>query len=667
MLNRRPLRVLVVDDTVLYRKIVSDALSNIPDVEVVGSAHNGKAAVSKLSSLQPDLLTLDIEMPEMSGLQVLEHIRQNSLETGAIMLSTLTQEGGAMTMKALELGAFDFIPKPQSGTLAENRLKIESALTPIIREIHKNIFRPGKRVPFKHTPGRGKTPAHHRASVSTTPPPKKISIRSKSEIVAIGISTGGPNALAKMLPMIPGNIGVPILIVQHMPPMFTQSLAKSLAAKCSIEVREARQGEPLLPNTAYIAPGGKQMKIVAAADGRNRMIKITDDPPENSCKPSVDYLFRSVAQHYLGRATGVIMTGMGSDGNQGLKLMKQNGATVIAQDKETCVVYGMPKVPVESGLADLVLPLDAIAEKHRTNRKKRVAFLNKRAEITFVSGKIMVKINPQEVKLLSAYIHKVSGISIDASKAYLLETRLGKLLKEERCSGYSEFHSKIQMDKQSKLEKKIIDAITTNETLFFRDTSPFDVLRHKIIPELIDNRSKSGSLASMPALRIWSSACSTGQEIYSIAIVLKELLGGNAARKIKLMGTDLSDAAISQASSGIYNQFEIERGLSKEKLQQYFTPSNNKWKIKDEIRSMATFQHRNLMKPFTGLGKFDIIFCRNVAIYFTPEDRKKLYNKIAEVLQPDGYLIIGSTESLTGVCPRFIPKRHLRSVYYQLN
>ena len=165
-----------------------------------------------------------------------------------------------------------------------------------------------------------------------------------------------------MLPMLPKDIGVPILIVQHMPPMFTQSLANSLANKCSVAVREARQGEPIVPNTVFIAPGGKQMKIVAGADGKSRIIKITDDPPENSCKPSVDYLFRSVAHHYVGRSTGVIMTGMGSDGTEGLKLMKQNGATIIAQNEATCVVYGMPREAAETGLADAVLPLNQIAD-----------------------------------------------------------------------------------------------------------------------------------------------------------------------------------------------------------------------------------------------------------------------------------------------------------------
>jgi two-component system chemotaxis response regulator CheB len=362
MISRKPLRVLVVDDTVLYRKIVSDVLAAIPDVEVVGSAHNGKAAISKLASLKPDLLTLDIEMPEMNGIQVLEHIQRQAPQIGAIMLSTLTHEGGAMTMKALELGAFDFIPKPQSGTMAENRQKIEAAIGPMIRAFQRSARIPGI---VKSTTRTAKLVAASTTRNISATLTKRLSAplnRSKAEVVAIGISTGGPNALAKMLPMIPKDIGVPILIVQHMPPMFTQSLANSLSGKCAVAVREARQGEPIVPNTVFIAPGGKQMKIVAGADGRSRIIKITDDPPENSCRPSVDYLFRSVAHHYVGRATGVIMTGMGSDGTEGLKLMKQNGATIIAQNEATCVVYGMPREAAETGLADAVLPLNQIAD-----------------------------------------------------------------------------------------------------------------------------------------------------------------------------------------------------------------------------------------------------------------------------------------------------------------
>ena len=272
-------------------------------------------------------------------------------------------------------------------------------------------------------------------------------------------------------------------------------------------------------------------------------------------------------------------------------------------------------------------------------------------------------IRPDEIQLFAKYIYGVSGINIEASKAYLIETRLGRILESENCSSYSEFYHKIKADGSRSLEKKVVDAITTNETLFFRDASPFELLKHKILPEVIDRRAAKS--ASTP-IRIWSAACSTGQEVFSIAIILKELLGSFSRYNIKLLGTDLSDAAVKQASYGSYNKFEIERGLPRDRLQAYFTSNGANWKIKDEIRSMATFQKFNLMHPFTSLGKFDIIFCRNVAIYFTIDDRKKLFHKIADALEPEGYLIIGSTESLTGVCPRFVPKRHLKSIFYQL-
>ncbi|MDJ0784093.1 MAG: chemotaxis response regulator protein-glutamate methylesterase [Desulfosarcinaceae bacterium] len=363
MVGRTPLRVLVVDDTVFYRKIVSDVLAEIPGVEVVGSAHNGKAALMKIRTLKPDLLTLDIEMPEMTGLEVLQHLRKASSRVGAIMLSTLTQEGGAMTMRALELGAFDFIPKPQSGNMASNKTAIKEALEPMVTA----FARSASRTPVRPV-GRPPTPARSMAGRPAKPVPSRARTitggrRNRSEIVAIGISTGGPNALAQVLPSLPADIGVPIVIVQHMPPVFTQSLANSLDKKCALSVREASNGDPLKANTVYIAPGGKQMKIVAGGDGRTRLLKITNDPPENSCRPSVDYLFRSVADHYVGRATGVIMTGMGSDGTKGLAQMKRNGAFVIAQDQPSCVVYGMPKEPTESGLADIVAPLTKIASE----------------------------------------------------------------------------------------------------------------------------------------------------------------------------------------------------------------------------------------------------------------------------------------------------------------
>jgi len=369
---QKKLRVLVVDDTIVYRKAVSDILAEIPGVEVVGIAHNGKIAMSKIATLKPDLLTLDIEMPEMNGLEVLAELQKNHTGIGAIMLSTLTADGSDMTMKALELGAFDFILKPQSACVQEGKNQIKSALQPMLEAFRnsrnassllgtKGVFTRSQSLLNKGTPPSAR-PLTTPASGNTTA--RTAIRRGKSEIVAIGISTGGPNALSQMLPQLPGDLGVPVVIVQHMPPVFTKSLAASLNAKCALTVKEAQDTEAIQPNTVYIAPGGKQMKLVASADGKNRVVKITDDPPENSCRPSVDYLFRSVGDYYVGRTTAVIMTGMGSDGTKALQILKQQkGAFVIAQNESTCVVYGMPKAPVEQGLADVIAPLNKIADE----------------------------------------------------------------------------------------------------------------------------------------------------------------------------------------------------------------------------------------------------------------------------------------------------------------
>ncbi len=361
--GKKNLRVLVVDDTIVYRKAVSDVIEEIPGVELAGVAHNGKIALAKIKTLKPDLLTLDIEMPVMNGLELLTEMNKTYPEVGVIMLSTLTAEGSDATMRALDLGAFDFILKPQSKGQTEGKQEIKRLLQPMLKAFSQSQrapsrLRTNKRKPLI-TPLKKSVPALRHVR---RPPAATFKRSNKSEIVTIGISTGGPNALSRMLPMLPGNIGVPILIVQHMPPVFTKSLADNLNKKCALTVKEAAEGDIIQPNVVYIAPGGSQMKLVASAAGQDRRIKITNDPPENSCKPSVDYLFRSVGDYYVGRTTAVIMTGMGSDGTKGLKILKEKSAYIIGQDEISCVVYGMPKAPAELGYLDTVMPLDRIAD-----------------------------------------------------------------------------------------------------------------------------------------------------------------------------------------------------------------------------------------------------------------------------------------------------------------
>jgi two-component system chemotaxis response regulator CheB len=360
------LRVLVADDAVLFRRAISEALASLPDVEVVGSASNGKLALQKTLELKPDLLTLDLEMPEIDGLAVLDALRQRGDKTSVIVVSALTRRGGDLTLRALEKGAFDFITKPDTSGAAESREAIRRELAPRLTALAhrlavRNILRRPPLSPGAPAVIPAPKPAGSNLNGIATRMSRLVS-PTKPEMVLIGVSTGGPNALARMLPQLPGDLGVPILIVQHMPPVFTQSLAESLAAKSAVRVREGANGEIIAPNTAYIAPGGRQMRL-AAGPGGGRMIQITDDPPENNCRPSVDYLFRSAATLFPGRSMAAILTGMGNDGTLGLRLLKRHGCFVIAQDEASCVVYGMPKAAVDAGMADVVLPIEEIAAR----------------------------------------------------------------------------------------------------------------------------------------------------------------------------------------------------------------------------------------------------------------------------------------------------------------
>lgn len=352
-------RVLVVDDTVVYRRVLSDLLSSVPGIELVGTASNGRIAMQKIEQLRPDLVTLDLEMPEMNGLDVLRQLRATSSTVGAIMLSAFTTQGAEETIAALSLGAFDFVLKPSTGNMEHSVKTLRSELIPKIQAfaraaaVRQRLRQPAPVVPYPASRISATGDVVQRMRKAASGP------AGKPEVVAIGISTGGPSALSKMLPGLPPDLAAPVLIVQHMPPKFTKSLADDLNNRCRLAVSEAVNGQPILPGSILIAPGGHQMKV-ERIDGA-LIARVTDDPPENNCKPSVDYLFRSVAYSCGRNSLAVVMTGMGSDGALGCRLLKRNGAAIITQDEATCVVYGMPKPPAEEGLSDVVAPLDKIA------------------------------------------------------------------------------------------------------------------------------------------------------------------------------------------------------------------------------------------------------------------------------------------------------------------
>lgn len=338
-----PIRILVVDDSVVIRKLLSDSLSTDQALEVVGTAGDGQIALAKLSQLKADLVTLDVEMPVMNGLETLAAIRKLHPKLPVIMFSTLTEHGAAATLEALSLGASDYATKPS------NTGKVEVAIERIRSELIPKI----KALCGIAT---AKIPALSAARPALKARPQT---NSRVDIVAIGTSTGGPNALAEVLPRIPADFPVPIVVVQHMPPIFTRLLAERLASRSAFSVEEGSSGTALSPAHAWIAPGDFHMKVIRT--GLFARLNLNQDAPENSCRPAVDVLFRSVAKAYGANVLAVVMTGMGSDGVRGAQNIREAGGTVIIQDEPSSVVWGMPGLVHASGLDDACYPLDQLA------------------------------------------------------------------------------------------------------------------------------------------------------------------------------------------------------------------------------------------------------------------------------------------------------------------
>jgi len=351
------LRVLVVDDMALYRKLLGDLIDEIPGVEVVGTAPNGKIALNRIAHLRPHVITLDIEMPVMDGPETLRHLSRMDRPPIVIVVSVHTHEGGAKTFAALDSGAYSFITKPNGSDREENRARLSDELRSIFTGLVVKSRIRSAPVLAGAAQG-GSLPAF--ATLDPVSRLKEAESSDPPEIIAIAVSTGGPKALGQVIPRLPQDLSVPVVVVQHIPTEFTSALVESLNGKRAVKVKEGRHGMLLEPGTVYIAPGGRQMKVEPGGINGSPALQVTDDPAENHCKPSADVLMRSVARAYGSRALGIIMTGMGNDGIRGLQLMKRKGATVIAQDRESCVVFGMPHEAIKAGIVDITAPLHTI-------------------------------------------------------------------------------------------------------------------------------------------------------------------------------------------------------------------------------------------------------------------------------------------------------------------
>lgn len=348
----RKIRVLIVDDSTVIRRLLTDALAGEEGIEVVGSAANGRIALAKIPLLNPDLVTLDIEMPVLDGLETLKALRPAYPQLPVVMFSTLTERGAIATLNALSLGANDYVTKPANvGSVVAGIQRVREQLVPKIRALCGQAFpaaRPAASVPRTWL---GERTGRRIASLAAR----------RIELVAIGVSTGGPNALTEIFKALPGDLRVPVLVVQHMPPVFTKYLAQRLDAVSELEVAEARGGELLEPGRAWLAPGDYHLALQRT--GRGVVARLNQGPPENSCRPAVDVLFRSSAEVYGAGVLGVILTGMGADGQRGSECIRHEGGRVLAQDEASSVVWGMPGAVVGAGLANEILPLSGIAAR----------------------------------------------------------------------------------------------------------------------------------------------------------------------------------------------------------------------------------------------------------------------------------------------------------------
>lgn len=345
------IRVLIVDDSAVVRRVLSDLLEAEPHIEVVGMAGNGESALLKIQQLNPDVVTLDMEMPIMDGIQTLREIRKTNAKMPVIMFSTLTERGSAATMDALSLGASDYVTKPShSGSVLESSEKIREELIPKIKALCRAKF------PFLADP-----PPKNIPEVFVPKPVRPRRDKVEVEVLCIGVSTGGPNALAELIPALGRDFPVPVVIVQHMPALFTKLLAERLAVISGLKCREGVDNQVIKAGEVWIAPGGSHMEVERVREGV--ILKLQQNPPENSCRPAVDVLFRTVAKAYGPRALSVVLTGMGQDGMKGCEAIRAEGGQVLIQDEASSVVWGMPGAVHAAGLADKVLPLKELAQE----------------------------------------------------------------------------------------------------------------------------------------------------------------------------------------------------------------------------------------------------------------------------------------------------------------
>jgi len=662
------IKIFIIDESPVYRDIFIKALSGIPDISIVGKTLNEELAFKKLHLLKPDQIILDVEMKNFSAAQFTKNLLIQNPRLGILLTCKKDPATVEKTLQALESGAYDFIIKPKtndekeiieilqrrlpakirnfstkqySSLMRQNNIKNKQNLT---TRLIKETF--AKTASFH-------TPITQSPTLTSTKP--IIQKQNKYDIVVIGASTGGPEALTKLIPSIPKSFSIPIVVAVHMPKLFTASLASILNKRSPLNVLELSETEEvLLPGNVYIAKGGRNVQLRKDMD--TIFISSKKELMKSLYMPCIDSFFENAASVFKNNVLAIILTGMGNDGVEGMRMLHKYGASTIAQDQNTSVVWGMPGAAVKAGCVDEILPINDMATRilTLTNEHKKI------------KPHTPIALTEKEFQDLSELMLKIWGISISPEKSYLFTTRLESLLKSEGYNSFKEFHLRLILTKDKKLEKKLVELMTTNETAFFRDKHPYENLEKNLIPLLASRHEKSLS----KKIKIWSAGCSKGQEPYSIAIKIAEWVKTQkelTLNDFSIYASDISERVLKFARERTYLGVDIEKDVSENILNEYFDKIDTSYKIKNHIYKMITFDELNLSLPFEHLGKFDLIFCRNVMIYFSQSLKEEILEHFYNLLKPDGFLVIGASETLYKTSDKFTCIQHNKTSYYKIS
>ena len=622
------IRVMVVDDSLVIRGLITRLLKESPIVDVIASVSDGQKAVERVRRGDIDVAILDIEMPVLDGISALPRMLEIDPKLVVIMASTLTTRNADVSLKALRAGAADYVPKPTTASDIYSAADFRAELTA------KVIALGTKRLKAR---GVTITADSHRA-----PPPVKCALRpyygDLPHILAIGSSTGGPRALDAFLRRISPTTNLPVVITQHMPPTFTGLLAEQLGRDTGWPVTEAVDGDAILPGRVLLAPGDLHMRAVR--DGMTIRVKLDRREKENFCRPAVDPMLASLIPIYGAHIVTVILTGMGHDGLKGSQLVAANGGTILAQDEASSVVWGMPGRGRGRG------PV----QRHPTYRRTRPYCDD--------NGQGETAMSAPDITYLAEFLKSTSGLIISVDKGYLVESRLAPVATKHGCGNVADLVGRLKTFPPEALKRDVLEAMTTNETSFFRDNTPFEGLKTRTLPPLLKAR------ASSRRLRILCAASSTGQEPYSIAMMLRELGPIVQGWNLEIVATDIDTNVIARAGKGVYTKFEVQRGLPITMLVKYFDQLGpDAWQIKSTVRDLVDFRFANILHEQPAWGTFDVIFCRNVLIYFDPATKAAVLARLAKHLADDGTLFLGGAETVIGISDKFNLSPGTRGMY----